>query len=1175
MIRFAKIILLAALALCVGVPAMSQPRLSIQRQNITLKELFKVIEEQSEYRFFYSDDLSSLNQKVSINLADRTAEEVLGEALKGTGLTFKIGDKNLIVIVPNMQPDVAQDATRGIVTDHAGEPLAGASVVVKGTTQGVLTGTDGRFSIKSGAGATLVVSYLGYESSEVVSLQGGSVEVKLSAAERSLDEVVVVGYGSVKKVNLTGAVSSVNFEEQALSRPVTNVSSALAGLSSGVQVMQTSGQPGSDGATIRIRGVGTLNTRDPLVIVDGMEGSMDAVLPADIETISVLKDAASSAIYGARAANGVILITTKRGKRGQVNVTYSGRMSYAQPANLIEYLSDYTRHMELINESRTNIGQQVPFGQFWIDLWREKAGSPNELTEFGVPNHIAYPNTDWSRTLFGNNLLQDHSLSVRGGTNNARFLLSVGYLDNSGLVENTGLNRFSLRSNVEADVTKWLTVGTRIYGLHDNLDMGDFSDANNYLRQSVPGVTARYDGKYGMPRTPGEESTNNPLARVNSRVGDDVRLRANATAFSSLKFYEDLSWDFNANYSNVRQEVQSWTDAGVSARWNFMENRQAVAPTDPSQLRTSFSNSTGYSYTLENLLRYQHNFVEQHDLAALAGYQEYYYHSRSNSATKSGLLDPSITTPGTATKPETIDGSETDWATRSFFGRLNYAFRSRYLFEANLRSDASSRFHPDHRWGMFPSVSAAWRISEENFMGSTRTMLDNLKLRASWGQLGNSSVGNYEYQSTYGAANYPIGSILMSGMAQTAMPNSLLSWETTTSTDVGLEAALLRNRLNAELGVYNKLTSGILYRPVVDPIGGAATAPRMNIAQMRNRGLELTLSWQDKIREISYKVSGNMAYNQNMVTKYKGAYSEGWQTDKSGNRVWVSNLGEVSTGSENRVVEGKPMDVFYLRTPYAGDGSYFEADGATPKPNGGPTDGMIRTEDDARWLQAMMAATDGSGNAMYWFASSNRWGKDAIYYGDYIYADNNGDGRYGSSSDATFLDVSPQPKYNFGLQTSVSWMGLDFSTSWAGAAGFKLYWAPSAGYNIPALRNGYAIPQHIADDHYFYDPANPSDPRTNIGSANGRLVGETGFQVNEASTLHLHKGDYLKLKNLTVGYTLPKKISKKLAMEAFRIYVSGENLWTLTSFPGQDPEMGANPGYVILKQYAAGVNITF
>lgn len=1081
-----------------------------------------------------------------------------------------INDENAVTAIVQQNKTV-----KGTVKDQAGEPVIGANVVVKGGNSGTITDVEGNFTISVPDDATLQISYVGYLSYEIKVGNRSSLNITLQEDSKLMDEVVVVGYGVQKKVNLTGSVSSVDFEEIAKSRPVSNISSSLAGLSSGVQVRQSSGQPGSDGANIRIRGVGTMNDASPLVLVDGMEGTMDAVNPQDVESISILKDAASCAIYGSRAANGVILITTKQGKKGKLNISYSGRISYAQPTNLIDMVSDYADYMELRNEARRNSGLADLYLASNIDLWREKAKDPNGLNENGVPNYVAYPNTDWQDIMFQHGLVNDHNVSVSGGSEKIRFLLSAGYYDNPGLVENTGIKRYSIRANVEADPVKWLTVGTRIFATQQDKEPGNFSNANNYLRQTVPGLYPRWNGDYGAVELNEEHlQANSIFAHLNNVDGMNKTTRVNTTMYTKVKIIKGLTWDFNFNYQRRWAEKRTWDKPYNKVR--FSTGEVLVAAAAPSTLLTSFSNNSNYSYTLENLLNYNIS-IGKHDISALAGYQEYYFYEYSTNGEKKGLIDESINLPGAATEMVSIGGTAFDRATRSFFGRLNYAYNSRYLFEANLRYDGSGRYHQDHRWGVFPSLSAGWRISEEAFMESTRDWLDNLKLRVSWGKLGNTGGDgdsdnrtkyDYKYQSTYDLTKYSFGGAQVAGLASTVLANTLLSWEKTTTSNIGVDANFLKNRLSVVLDVYERKTTGILTTPSIYLTLGSKTAPMMNIAEMQNRGFEVTLGWNDRIKDFNYAVSANFAFNKNEVVKYKGTYQAGWTTDAAGNRVWESNIGDVSKnqGDVGQTVEGKKYGEFFLKSPYKGTGTYHNADGSI-NINGGPKDGMIRTEEDMAWVQGMM-------DAGYSFFGYSKIGKGQLYYGDYIYADANGDGVYGSTADREFQGISSHPKYNFGLQLAASWKGFDISMNWAGAAGFKLYWGPTMGYNCTATTEGMAIPKEIAYNHYYYDPENPTDPKTNLYAKYGRLTYKEGAN-EQGSTNYLFNGNYLKLKNLTIGYTLPKHWMDKVSLQSVRFYLSGENLFNITAFPGQDPELGANPGYTSVRQFAFGTNITF
>ena len=931
---------------------------------------------------------------------------------------------------------------RGQIVDEQGEPMPGTTVRVKGGQGGTITDLDGNFQLEVPGNAILLISYVGFKEREVAVRNLAIIDtIQLQADDQMLEQVVVVGYGTQKKSDLTGSVAVVDAE--ALKQTSnSNISTMLEGKVSGVQVT-SDGQPGAD-PTVRIRGVGSFGSTSPLYVIDGvpMGTSIRDFSSNDIETIQVLKDASAAAIYGARAANGVILVTTKTGTRDKISINYSGRISFNSPTRMIKMMSNYADYMELMNESYRNVGKSDDlFDQKYIDLWREKSKDPNGLNENGVPNYIAYPNTDWAEELFSGGVIHDHNLSVSGGSDKIRFLLSAGYQDNEGVVDNTANKRYSMRANIEANPTKWLTVGTRTYASQMDREVGDFSNANNFLRQSTAGTYPYWNGSYGYPECPDERATaNNPLYKLARNDGFKRYNRFNTTLFSKIKFFEDLSWDFNFNYNRYIYETRQH---GVPAyQTRFSDGVIVDGITPPSQLSTSFDYESNYSYTLENLINYHHTFAQKHDVSALLGYQEFYKNYYKVNAAKKGLIDESLNQFDEATEMTSIGGSTEDYATRSYFGRVNYAYDSRYLFEANFRYDGSSRFHKDHRWGFFPSLSGAWRISEESFMESTRSWLDNLKIRLSWGKLGNSEIGNYEYQSAYGTSNYVFGNSLVSGLAITAYANELLQWESTTTTNLGIDAAILNNRLTVGIDIYHKMTSGILYRPAMEYVlgyhnnsdGVNVKAPRQNIAEVSNDGFELSLGWRDRIGKVEYSVSGNFSYNKNKVDKYNGEYTRTWVEDPNNTLTggkWTDNIGKVSSGGNSPVVEGHMLNEYRYRSVYKGNGKYFNADGSV-NPAGGPKGGMIRTEEDMNWVKAMM-------DAGYKFKPGNSIGKANIYYGDYIYADVNGDGVYGDSDDEEFQGRSKTPKYNFGFQASAAWNGFDISKEWAGAAGFDNY----------------------------------------------------------------------------------------------------------------------------------------
>lgn len=1144
------------------------PKITLVLRNVTVKEAIEALKKQSGYSFFIDTEDVDLRRQVSVDVTDKPLPEILDAILAGQQVRYEIRDKRILISSRPVSAPLQEKEIGGIIKDENGEPLAGVNVAVKGTTQGAITDANGHYSLNVSPNAVLIISYIGYRTLEIPVKGKTTVSVRMTVDDALLDEVVVVGYGVQKKVNLTGSVSTVNFSDQAESRPVTNVSSALAGLSAGVSVMQGSGQPGKDKATIRIRGLGTLNNSDPLVIIDGIEGDLNILNPNDIESVSVLKDAASASIYGSRAANGVILVTTKKGNKERIHVSYSGNVSVSKPSNLVDLVSDYPTYMRLVNESARNTGSPEIYSDKTIQAWVEANRNPEALTPNGVPNWLAYPNTNWQREMYERNIAQSHTLSVDGGSAKTSFLFSIGYMDNPGLVENTGVDRYTFRANLEATVTDWLTVGTHTYATLQNRELGDYAAMNNGFAMTSPGMVGKYNGQYGFPEAPEESSqTDNMFWFLNRYGGQEESSRFNTTVYSRVKFLKDFSWDFNFNYNRRFDEFNQHTNA--NPRIKFSTGEVMVPPADPGQMTTNYKNYGDHSYTLENLLRYDKVLARDHDIHVLLGYNEYYYKEYDHESTKKGLIDPSISTPGSATDMVEVKGGAKDRSLRSFFGRLNYAYQSRYLFEANMRYDGSSHFSSGSRWGIFPSFSGAWRITEEEFM-KNQSLLQNLKLRLSWGRLGNNVTdGEYDYQAFYGAVKYPLNGILQTALRPKKLANALLKWENTSVANLGLDAAFLNSRLTAEMDFYHKVTDGILTTPPIYLTAGDKTAPTRNTAEVTNKGFELTLGWKDKIGEVSYRVTGNFAYNHNEVTRYKGKLKEGWTVNEKGEKVYKSNLGDVSDSKDQRrVLEGHRINEYYLLSTYRGNQQYFNADGSVNR-NGGPKDGVIRTEADMEWLKAMQSAG-------YKFMPNQGIDKNQIWYGDLIYADSNDDGIYGNTYDNRLTGSSATPAYNFGLELSASWNRFDVSMLWAGSAGFDLYWA-QFGFNQPSTRYGSAIGQRVADNHYYYNEGNASDPTPNrLDGLYPRLrMNENDAQNKAASTFYLYKGDFLKLKNLSVGYTLPAAVSKKVFAERIRLYFSGENLLTITSFPGQDPEIGSSIGYPSLKQISFGANITF
>ncbi|MDR0891882.1 MAG: TonB-dependent receptor [Mediterranea sp.] len=1076
------------------------------------------------------------------------------------------------------------------VHDELG-PVIGANVVVKGTSIGGITDLNGVVRIeKVPAGAVLVITYIGYEKQEITVGDKEQITVTLKSDSQQIDEVVVVGYGVQKKVNLTGAVATVKADKLE-SRATTNLSSSLSGLASGVTVRQSSGKPGDDEASIRIRGIGTFSGdyRSPLVIVDGSEASLSSVNSDDVASISFLKDAASAAIYGSRGANGVVLITTKKGRKGEkAKVTYTGIVSGTKMSGkAFRFEDNYAEYMEMANRWYTNTkwDAATKYPQADIDEWREGLAKDPNATDnpYGVPNYLAYPRTQWVDYLFPSSWQQKHNVSVSGATENSSYLMSFGYLDNPGMLENTGIQKYSGRVNLETNITKFLKLGTQTYATFQKREPG--STSLSYMFQNTPATTPVHDGMYGVAVD--GSSTNNLLASVLTTGGhyDDTRL--NTTWYAGITPLKGLSVDLRYNYQTLFQEQETYSRK--IDKQNFRTGE--LYPGVSSSTATTTRGTTRYqNNTMTGTVNYMKT-IGAHDFSVLLGAERYYWNVKGFNATRTGLLDlglPDFTAAVDKQDPTVGGTAQQDYAVVSYFGRVNYAYKQRYLLEANFRRDGSSRFGPDYRWGTFPSFSAAWRISEEAFMKPVKDVLSNLKLRASWGKLGNTTSGYYEWQASYSGVNYSFDGNVYDGLRQSKIANPYLHWESVSSADIGLDVGLFDNRLSLEADYYSRTTKGILASPSVYLTMGTISSPTTNTSDMRNSGLEFTLTWSDHIKDFQYSVSANFGFNKNSIVKYKGKYKEGWETDANGNRTWVTNRGDVADISGNTVrVEGHTFDEYYIWQRHNGNGNIYLPDGVTPDPHGGPRDGMIRTKADLDWVRAMLAYKDANGKAVYDFNNQSVGQGGGLWYGETVYADVNGDGLYGSNdSDRIFTGKSSTPKYTYGINISAAWKGFDLNMTWAGNAGMY-YYIYERGFNNMSSANwqeGTIVARNARDIYYFsdpqkaatdpnYDPA--TDPNANIHAPYMRIGNISAAHRSNGS--ELYNASYIKLKALQIGYTLPKAITQKAFINQLRLFVSGENLLTITKFPGVDPEIGGSgfQAYPIPRIFSGGINITF
>ena len=1005
----------------------------------------------------------------------------------------------------------------GTVLDNTGDPIVGATVKAKDRSKvAASTDIDGHFTL-SGivAGDIMQVSYVGMESQDFTLTPGkSSYTIILHSNVSALDDIVVVGYATQRKADLTGSVATVN--TAALNdRPLTNVTNALAGLASGLSVSNSGGNtPGYESQTITVRGQGTLNNAAPLVVVDGMTGvALSDINPLDIETISVLKDAASSAIYGSRAANGVILITTRGGAEASPRLTYNGNVSFETVAKRLNLVTDYADFMELQNAGLIANGQAPRFSQGKIDEWRNDAGA----------NPTIYPNTDWQDHIYRNpSVVQNHNLSVTGGGKKAHYNISLGFVNNPGMIYYTDYRRYQLRTNLDVNIKPWLTLGTNLFGYIDtnnpsseNATAGGDVIFGSGAFNSVPGMTL-YDpatGLYGGIQNPEEENVSNfnPYRRQWFYKADfPTRTRRMVAKI----------------YARV-QPVKGLTVQGSFA-YNYWDRRVEQHLTDRNLYRFTFDGPIllregtvrtyirRYNYAdtyRQSELTANYNLnVSQLRASVLIGAAQEYDRNENEHFIRYDLIDDSLTSVDAATTDGPIGGNYTEWSMRSFFGRLNLNWADKYLLEANLRADGSSKFAPDHRWGYFPSVSGAWRISQEGFMKGSASWLSNLKLRLSYGTLGNNATTtNYMYQSLFATAGYILNGNIAGGFAQTILSNPNLSWEKTAMANIGIDFSLFNSRLNGSLDFYDKNTTGILISLPAPLEHGTATVPNQNAGEVNNKGVDLDLRWNDRIGKVSYSVGFNMGFVNNKVTKFQGETA--------------------SINGVYKTQEGRPINQLYLIT----------------------VDRIVRDEADLAYVQSLVDA-----NPSY-FATYQR-----PELGDFLYRDANGDGRL-DANDRVELGHGTLPRFTWGADLGAQWNGFDFSMHFQGTGENHVYYNNQAFRFVTVM--GQSLNKDITDK--AWTPENP------YNSIYPRLRNNADGRNNIASDAFVHDASYIRCKNIQLGYTLPRTVTRKFFVETLKIYTSIDNLFTITTFPGFDPELAANVGYPSVRQYSVGINLTF
>lgn len=1101
-----------------------EKQVNLKLNNVKIVQVISALEEQSNYKFFFSPQSMDVNQTVSIDAKNENIEDVLDELFGQSNVAYRIIDNQVILTNKEVAVQtVAQQqiSVTGTVVDVNGEPLPGVNVYEKSNpTNGVITGIDGVYSINISSGdAILAYSYIGFEPQEVNVSGRNTIDITLVEEFTDLNEVVVVGYGTQKKVNLTGAVAAVD-NKLLEDRPTDNMLKSLQGVVPGVTIIS---RPGS--TSINIRGRGNLGSSSPLYIVDGIEVSSDFFSnldPNSIENLTFLKDASSAAIYGAKAAYGVVLVTTKSGKKDKLTVDYNGSFGMQTPTYVPKVLDSW-QYADMYRVSELNSGIGVDGLRFSEqDVMNYKNGTDRDL----------YPNVNWfDEVLRDEALFTKHSLQFSGGSEKVQYNFGLGYLKNETLTPGEATDRYNFSSKTKAELKPWLTVTSNVNFIYKKYDREKgYAALTEFLRVPPTQVARHTNGEWGSVRNgreaTAEEINYNPLRTLEEkgRKNRDTR-HLLGTVAATLKPFKDFEFTNQLGYRYWDErtfEFQNKMD-GVPS---FLNPSTGIIPGTASEVN-QMNQNWRYSEKLiyDGWINYSKTLNDSHNFDVMAGMHAdtYTYKVLKVGRKNFGSNDMNAISGG-STDPEDqlvtnkVEGDDSpgfdfqEESTLSYFGRISYNFNQRYLFEANLRADASSRFAKEGRWGYFPSFSAGWRVNEETFM-SDFTWLDNLKLRASWGKNGNiNNIGLYDTYSTYAAGGTTyLGGKVVSILNEDRIANPNLTWETTTTTDIGVDLMVNNGMFGFVFDYYNRLTNDILIRAndvAIETGISSSSIPARNVGQVRNSGIELALTHQKQLGDFSYFVGVNMANNKNEVV----------------------DLGDN--------VDMLPPDDYWIYKVGESIGSFYMLD----------ADGLYSTKDIE------------SGNVI-------PYGTQIPEAGMVKFVDQNDDGVI-DDKDRTVVGQDV-PDFTYGLTLDLKYKNWALSVIGQGVTGVKVYMDNEASQ---AFFNS-AVPREWQLDYWTESNQNANYPK---------LFKETDdrYTYNSIrSSYWLFNGDYFRVKNITLSYSLPNHISQKAGLQKVRFYVSGDNLFTIRGdkrMKDFDPERSSSRGAQLgLKTFTAGAFITF
>ena len=1082
----------------------------------TVKQVFDYIERNSKYVFVYDQQVKNiLGQKVTFQTKGMTIEDILADVCHQVGLNYQINDRQVSITAgartAGKQAQNKKEATKsvsGTVKDSNGDPLIGATVRVKGSSTGTVTDIDGNYTLDVPAGADLEISYIGFVDQQIRVSNKANYNIILKENANNLEEIVVIGYGAVKKKDLTGAVAAVKGEEL-VNKRTTMLSNALQGTLSGVTVSRSSSAPGSGASSIRVRGITTIGESSPLVIVDGVEGSLDYVNANDVESISVLKDAAAASIYGSKAAAGVILVTTKRGNdTGKLDLKYNAEFGWEIPTKQPSMVG-VTRYLEMNNELMYNDNPTGGFFQVYT------ADQTKNWVNYNQSDPNNYPITDWKEMMLKSSAPRmTHILTVSGGNKAVKSIASLSYDEVDGLYEGRGFQRYMFRSNNDFKINDKLNVALDVNIRHAKSKTKNYDPFNDMRKMPAIYPATWNDGRiasgksganpYGLLTDGGKSVSHSTQiagkGQITFKPIKDLSLSAVISPF--INYQKQKAFRLAAWYTlpDDPETIGGYLDAGsLYATNKLTENR-----------------NDNWHVTSQLLANYMHNFGA-HDVTLMGGFENYYMKTESLTAGRDQYELTNYPYLNIGSEDfQTNSGSGSKYTSNSFFGRLIYSYAKRYLLQANVRHDGSSRFAKNYRWGTFPSFSAGWVVSEEPFMQrAALPWLSFLKLRASWGKLGNERIGSnyYPYIALMSFGNSLFynadGSVTSS---KTARPSVLavedISWETTTSTDLGVDANFFDNRLHLTFDYYWKKTTDMLLAIEI-PYSMGYSNPNTNAGKMSTHGYDIDLTWQDKIGDFRYSISVNFSDYLSKID-------------------YLNNADIISSGKIKRA--GVLFNEHY----------------------GYICEGIYQTSDDVN-NSAKTSSTVTVGD---------------LKYRDISGPDGTPDGNISPEYDRVPLGNS-LPRYLYGGNISASWKGVDFSMAFQGVGKQNAYLST---VQVQPLRDNYGNIPAILENKYW-SPFNTD--AQNANAIYPRLSNVSKSNNYATSDFWIFNGSYFRLKNITLSYTLPQAWTNAIGINKTRLYVSGSDLFCISKFPdGWDPEMGST-SYPITTSLIFGVQVNF